>query len=74
MLALRAMGAAEVDYLVPNRFEFGYGLRAGQGAAFEDGFTQADETFIGVNLEKEPARFDKERFKLGDLHETNLLP
>lgn len=24
--ALRAMGAAEVDYLVPNRFEFGYGL------------------------------------------------
>jgi single-stranded-DNA-specific exonuclease len=24
--ALRAMGAAEVDYLVPNRFAFGYGL------------------------------------------------
>lgn len=24
--ALEAMGAAEVDYLVPNRFEFGYGL------------------------------------------------
>lgn len=24
--ALRAMGAAEVDYLVPNRFDFGYGL------------------------------------------------
>jgi single-stranded-DNA-specific exonuclease len=24
--ALRAMGAGEVDYLVPNRFEFGYGL------------------------------------------------
>ncbi len=24
--ALRAMGAATVDYLVPNRFEFGYGL------------------------------------------------
>lgn len=24
--ALRAMGAANVDYLVPNRFEFGYGL------------------------------------------------
>jgi single-stranded-DNA-specific exonuclease len=24
--ALRAMGAAEVDYLVPNRFEYGYGL------------------------------------------------
>lgn len=24
--ALRAMGAADVDYLVPNRFEFGYGL------------------------------------------------
>jgi single-stranded-DNA-specific exonuclease len=24
--ALRAMGAASVDYLVPNRFEFGYGL------------------------------------------------
>ncbi len=24
--ALRAMGAAYVDYLVPNRFEFGYGL------------------------------------------------
>ncbi|MCY4263580.1 MAG: single-stranded-DNA-specific exonuclease RecJ [Gammaproteobacteria bacterium] len=26
MLALRQMGAAHVDYLVPNRFEFGYGL------------------------------------------------
>lgn len=26
MLALRAMGAAHVDYLVPNRFEYGYGL------------------------------------------------
>ena len=24
--ALRGMGAAQVDYLVPNRFEFGYGL------------------------------------------------
>ncbi len=24
--ALRSLGAAEVDYLVPNRFEFGYGL------------------------------------------------
>ncbi len=27
--ALRAMGAASVDYLVPNRFEFGYGLTPG---------------------------------------------
>lgn len=26
MRALSAMGAAQVDYLVPNRFEFGYGL------------------------------------------------
>jgi single-stranded-DNA-specific exonuclease len=26
VLALRAMGAARVDYLVPNRFEYGYGL------------------------------------------------
>ncbi len=26
---LRAMGAAQVDYLVPNRFEFGYGLTPG---------------------------------------------
>jgi len=26
VLALRAMGAAHVDYLVPNRFEYGYGL------------------------------------------------
>lgn len=26
MLALRMMGAVEVDYLVPNRFEYGYGL------------------------------------------------
>lgn len=26
VLALRALGAASVDYLVPNRFEFGYGL------------------------------------------------
>jgi len=26
VLAIRAMGHADVDYLVPNRFEFGYGL------------------------------------------------
>jgi single-stranded-DNA-specific exonuclease len=26
VLALRAMGAGHVDYLVPNRFEYGYGL------------------------------------------------
>ncbi|MCK9506316.1 MAG: single-stranded-DNA-specific exonuclease RecJ [Porticoccaceae bacterium] len=26
ILALRAMGLAQVDFLVPNRFEFGYGL------------------------------------------------
>ncbi|MEJ2529647.1 MAG: DHH family phosphoesterase, partial [Gammaproteobacteria bacterium] len=26
VLALRAMGAEQVDYLVPNRFEYGYGL------------------------------------------------
>ena len=26
LIALRAMGARNVDYLVPNRFEFGYGL------------------------------------------------
>ena len=26
VLALRMMGAAQVDYLVPNRFEYGYGL------------------------------------------------
>lgn len=26
LLALRAMGAAHVDYLVPNRFRYGYGL------------------------------------------------
>lgn len=26
VLALRALGARQVDYLVPNRFEFGYGL------------------------------------------------
>ena len=26
VLALRGMGAAEVDYLVPNRFDYGYGL------------------------------------------------
>ncbi|MCP4129250.1 MAG: single-stranded-DNA-specific exonuclease RecJ, partial [Gammaproteobacteria bacterium] len=26
VLGLKAMGAAEVDYLVPNRFEYGYGL------------------------------------------------
>ena len=26
VLALRALGAGRVDYLVPNRFEFGYGL------------------------------------------------
>lgn len=28
VLALRAMGAANVDFRVPNRFEFGYGLTA----------------------------------------------
>ena len=26
LIALRAMGAAQVDYLVPNRFDYGYGL------------------------------------------------
>ena len=26
MLALRMMGAAQVDYLIPNRFDYGYGL------------------------------------------------
>ena len=26
VLALRAMGAKDVDYLVPNRFDYGYGL------------------------------------------------
>jgi single-stranded-DNA-specific exonuclease len=26
LLALKAMGAAQVDYLVPNRFDYGYGL------------------------------------------------
>ena len=26
MLSLRLLGAAHVDYLVPNRFEYGYGL------------------------------------------------
>jgi single-stranded-DNA-specific exonuclease len=26
MLGLRLLGAAHVDYLVPNRFEYGYGL------------------------------------------------
>ena len=26
MLALKMMGAAQVDYLIPNRFDFGYGL------------------------------------------------
>ena len=26
VLALKALGAAQVDYLVPNRFEYGYGL------------------------------------------------
>ena len=26
VLGLRLLGAAHVDYLVPNRFEFGYGL------------------------------------------------
>ncbi|VAW76923.1 Single-stranded-DNA-specific exonuclease RecJ [hydrothermal vent metagenome] len=29
VMALRAMGATRVDYLVPNRFEFGYGLTPG---------------------------------------------
>jgi single-stranded-DNA-specific exonuclease len=29
LLALRAMGAGDVHYLVPNRFEFGYGLTPG---------------------------------------------
>ena len=29
LLCLKAMGAAHVDYLVPNRFDFGYGLSEG---------------------------------------------
>ena len=39
VLALRMLGAAWVDYLVPNRFEYGYGLTP---------------EIVGVALEKRP--------------------
>ena len=47
-------------------FDFGHGGGARFGAAFGDGFAQADDAFVGVNLEKEPARFHQERFEFGD--------
>jgi single-stranded-DNA-specific exonuclease len=36
VLALRAMGARRVDFRVPNRFEFGYGLTTGLVATLAD--------------------------------------
>src|SRR5690554_908540 len=41
VLGLRALGAARVDYLVPNRFEYGYGLTP---------------EIVEVALQRQPAR------------------
>ncbi len=46
VLALRQFGAAEVDYLVPNRFEYGYGLSP---EIVDVAATQAPELLITVD-------------------------
>ena len=43
------------------RREFIDALSARERAPFEDRFTQADEAFVGVNFEEEPAWLDEER-------------
>ena len=55
------------------RLDLGDGLGHGQGPALQDRLTQADQAFIGVHFEKEPAGLDKNRFKSGDFHVKNLL-
>ena len=49
-------------------FEFCHGLGTCKGASFEDGFAKADEAFVCVHFEKEPARFDEKGFEFGDFH------
>ncbi len=41
-------------------------FRAGEGAAFGDGFAQAGNPGVGVDLEKEPAGFHQKGFQFGD--------
>ena len=44
----------------------------GLGTAFEDRLAQADQPFIGVDFEKEPAGFDEKGFELGDFHGSSF--
>ncbi len=46
ILGLRAMGAQQVDYCVPNRFEFGYGLSVGLVEAIQP---QSPELLVTVD-------------------------
>ncbi|KAA0693184.1 single-stranded-DNA-specific exonuclease RecJ [Halopseudomonas laoshanensis] len=46
VLALRALGAAAVDYLVPNRFEYGYGLTP---EIVEVALTRAPQVLVTVD-------------------------
>ena len=45
----------------------------GQRAPFEDRLAQADEAFVGVDLEEQPARLDQEGLQLGDFHAVSVL-
>ena len=38
-----------------------------EGAAFDDRFTQTGDAGVGVDLQEEPSRLDKERLQLRDL-------
>ena len=52
--------------------EFGHGLRACAGAAFEDGLSQADEALVRVHLQKQPARLDEKGFEFCDFHGSSF--
>ena len=49
------------------RLDFLDGFGARQRAAFGDGFAQADDAGVGVDLQEEPARLDQEGLELRDL-------
>ena len=49
-----------------------HGHRAGFRTAFENGFPEAHNALVGVDLQKEPAWLDEKRLQLGDFHSAAL--
>jgi hypothetical protein len=47
-------------------------LGTGQGPPFEDRLSQTNQAIVGVDLEKEPPRFDQECLQLDDLHGSSF--